>query len=148
MLGASRGALDAGRPVLGVGAVVRQSGALLLVKRGHPPARGMWAVPGGKVHLGEALTKAVERELAEETGLEGACRELVAWAEMVSDEGHYVVLDFMVDVDGPSVPRPGGDAADVAWVPVGELGSVALAPGMEKLLDALGISSPYPRRLQ
>jgi 8-oxo-dGTP diphosphatase len=127
--------------------VVRHSGALLLVKRGHPPAKGSWAVPGGKVRLGEALTTAVERELAEETGLAGACRELLAWAEIFSDEGHYVVLDFAVVADDPSLARPGGDAADVAWVRMGEMGGIKLAPGMERLLDALEISSPSRLRL-
>ena len=52
---------DAPRPA--VGAVVFKGDAVLLVQRGNPPSRGMWAIPGGRVHLGETLQAAAEREI-------------------------------------------------------------------------------------
>ncbi|RLG76947.1 MAG: NUDIX hydrolase, partial [Thermoprotei archaeon] len=39
--------------VVGVGAVVVKDGKVLLIKRGYPPAKGMWAIPGGVVEAGE-----------------------------------------------------------------------------------------------
>ena len=42
----------------------------VLVKRGKEPAKGLWALPGGKIELGEATLDGAKRELQEETGLD------------------------------------------------------------------------------
>ena len=44
-------------PSVGVGAVVFKENKVLLVLRGRPPAEGVWAVPGGRLKLGETLKK-------------------------------------------------------------------------------------------
>lgn len=44
--------------------------AVLLIKRKTAPFKGRWALPGGFVRKNESLEQAVERELAEETGVQ------------------------------------------------------------------------------
>ena len=57
-------------PKVAVGAVIFDENKILLVKRSNPPAKGKWAVPGGKVMAGENLQYALKREILEETGLD------------------------------------------------------------------------------
>jgi bifunctional NMN adenylyltransferase/nudix hydrolase len=54
-------------PFVTVDAVVTAAQHLLLVKRGHAPCKGLWALPGGFLELSERLLTAAVRELREET---------------------------------------------------------------------------------
>jgi 8-oxo-dGTP diphosphatase len=137
------GALDpAARPELCVGAVVVHDGSMLLVRRGHGPAAGEWAVPGGRVEHGETLAEAVVREVREETGLECVCGELLGWAELLDDdpaEAHFVVLDFVATVLEHGAPVAGDDAAEVAWVALHEVVDRRLVDGLAEFLHEHGI---------
>ena len=66
-----------GGPRVAVGVVVFRGDEVLLVLRGRAPLRGVWAVPGGSVRLGESLREAAEREVLEETGVTVRAREPV-----------------------------------------------------------------------
>ncbi|MDQ3897846.1 MAG: NUDIX domain-containing protein [Actinomycetota bacterium] len=124
-----------------VGAVAVVDGRLLLVRRGRGPAAGEWSIPGGRVEGGETLAEAVVRELAEETGLEAVCDDLVGWVERIGVDHHFVILDFLVTVlDGPEkAPVAGGDAAEAAWVPLEEVSHLRLVDGLAEFLHEHGI---------
>ena len=107
-------------PLLGVGAIVIQHGRVLLVQRGHEPAKGQWSLPGGLIDLGETLPKAVAREVLEETGLVVEPVELIELLDRIHREGdrvryHYVIADYLCRVVGGTL-LAASDADAVRWV--------------------------------
>lgn len=127
-------------PQVCVGAVAVDDERLLLVRRGRGPAQGQWSVPGGRVEAGETLAEAVVRELAEETGVEGVCGELLDWVERIDSDHHFIIFDFAVQVLAPpGTPRPGDDAAEAAWVPLDDVAGLDLVDGLAELLHAHSI---------
>jgi mutator protein MutT len=122
-----------------VGAVAVDDDRLLLIRRGKAPGAGRWSIPGGRVEAGETLAEAVVRELAEETGLEGVCGELVGWVERIEGDLHQVILDFFVEVLDPDRARAGDDALDVAWVPLDLVAEQELVEGLAEFLHENGV---------
>ncbi|MEY2403740.1 MAG: 8-oxo-dGTP diphosphatase [Acidimicrobiaceae bacterium] len=123
------------RPEVCVGAIVVEDGRLLLIRRGRGPAQGEWSVPGGRVEAGELMAEAVVRELAEETGLEGVCGELIGWVERVGEHHHFVILDFAVTLLNPEAePVAGDDAQEAAWIPLHEVADFQLVEGLAEFL--------------
>jgi len=113
-------------PRVAVGAIVIKDGQGMLVRRGQPPSEGLWAIPGGRVHLGETLQQAAEREIKEETGLSIQARDPVYTFDVIlRDEAgrvrfHYVIVDLMADYINGTV-CPGDDAREARWVTPDEL---------------------------
>lgn len=125
------------RPSLAVGAVIVEDGKMLIVKRARPPWEGMWAIPGGRVRLGETMSDALIREVQEETGLV-VTPGPVAWVGEILDDRkpprwHYGVIDFFAAVDGGRLAAA-GDAEEAQWWPVAELRRLPIVPTMVDLL--------------
>ena len=90
-------------PKVGVGVVVVEDGRLLLVRRGVPPGKGLWALPAGYVDADEDPRKAAAREAYEETGLRvevGAVVDVYASAVTGGHRGASFFLAFEATVVG------------------------------------------------
>jgi 8-oxo-dGTP diphosphatase len=97
----------------------------LAIRRGIPPYRGRWALPGGFVQEDEGLLDAARRELIEETGLDELpvhLEQLATFGEPKRDPRMRVVSVAYLAF-GPDLPEPraGTDAADARWRPVADL---------------------------
>lgn len=117
-----------------VGAVVVDDDKMLLVRRGHGPAAGEWSIPGGRVEFGETLAEAVVREVAEETGVEVVCDELIGMVEKIHDDRHFLILDFRATALDPIEPTAGDDAAEAAWIPVAGISELRMVEGLVEFL--------------
>jgi bifunctional NMN adenylyltransferase/nudix hydrolase len=114
----------------------QQRDHILLIRRGHAPGQGLWALPGGFLEPRDTLWQSCLRELREETcsTLSEADLQAAVPSVQVFDHPdrslrgrtithvHYLDLGVL-----PALPpvQGGDDAALARWVAVGDL------PGME-----------------
>ena len=131
------------RPVVGIGAVVIRDGKVLLIRRGVAPGKGLWAVPGGSLELGETLQQGAEREILEETGITIRAREPIYafdFFERDPDERirfHFVIVDLAADYIRGDV-KGADDALEARWLAPGELDHLPVSKNTLKLLRAAG----------
>ena len=139
------------RPILGVGAVIFEGDAILMVERGKEPLKGYWSLPGGAVETGERLCEAIAREVFEETSLMVEVGPLVEVFERLmpdasgDTEYHYVLLDYLCRVVA-GTPEAGDDSSAVAWVRREELRTLLITPGtlevIERVFERYGNKQP------
>ena len=96
---------------------VDAKGRVLLIKRGHPPFVGRYALPGGFVDIGETVEAASRRELMEETGVKAGKLHLVGvYSDPKRDPRfHSAAVAFLTRVRSPNVVA-GDDAAAAEWI--------------------------------
>lgn len=108
-------------PVPAVGVVCLRGDDVLLIRRGTPPRRGEWSLPGGRIEPGERAVDAALRELREETGVEAEITGLIDVVDGLFPEvgRHYVLIDYAARwLSGE--PVAGDDAAEARFVTLHE----------------------------
>lgn len=120
------------RPSLTVDAVVFRDRKedrfeVLLIQRDRPPFEGDWALPGGFVDMDETLETAVNRELSEETNLNGIkLEQLHSFSALDRDpRGRTVSVVFWGILNDNQQAKAGDDARSVRWFPIDQLPHLA-----------------------
>jgi len=116
---------------VGIGVVVWRGDKVLLIRRGKPPRKGLWSLPGGAQKLGETVNEAAVREIREETGLAVDILGLVDVVDSIEWDPdnrvryHYTLVDlYALSPEGDLMA--GGDAEDAAWMGEDELADLGL----------------------
>ncbi|MBI2888862.1 MAG: NUDIX hydrolase [Candidatus Liptonbacteria bacterium] len=88
-------------PALAVDCVVVASSGVVLIKRGHDPFKGCYALPGGFVEVGETVEEACKKETFEETGLVLTKLKLIGvYSEPSRDSRRHIVsVAFLGEAD-------------------------------------------------
>ena len=125
-------------------AVRNSAGELLLVRRIDD---GNWELPGGRIEVGESVSDAVVREVAEESGITIA---LIGFAGVYSDPSHVLVdpsgsihqqlaLCFHAVpavADAGDQPRPDGiETNAAAWCANADMADLRMHPAMRLRID-------------
>lgn len=121
-----------------------QNDALLMVRLHSPVTREpIWIPPGGGVGYGETLTRSLEREFEEETGLKVQVGALKHVSELVEPPFHAIEFYFEVKQKGgrlltgydPERSEEQQIIQDVAFIPIRKLDRYKVAP--EKLNEVV-----------
>ncbi|MFJ3949594.1 NUDIX domain-containing protein [Streptomyces libani] len=119
--------------------VVDESGRILLQRRRD---NGMWALPGGTMHIGESLPDCAIRETLEETGFQV---EIVGIVGTYTSPRHVFAYDdgevrqefsicFLArPVDGQLAVSE--ESTDVRWFEPGEIDALPMVPSIRKRVN-------------
>jgi 8-oxo-dGTP diphosphatase len=90
------------------------NGEIVLAKRGNPPYKGKWGLPGGMVEEDETVEQAAVREAKEETGLDIQLVRMVGVFSKPGRDprGQYVSVVFHAVPVGGKL-KANSDAAEV-----------------------------------
>jgi 8-oxo-dGTP diphosphatase len=104
-------------------ALIEHDGRLLMLRQRH---RRGWTFPGGLINRGESAHTAVEREVAEETGLQVSVG--LPFATVVDPRARRVDVLYWVEVGDPWPTAPvveaAGEALIAKWITPSEAGVV------------------------
>ena len=130
-------------------ALVVRDGKVLLVKRAVNPYKDWWDIPGGFLEQGEHPEEGARRELREETGFGVRITELLGIFMddyVYGAQGEHTLNLFYLAEEAGRTPRPGSDAASLAWFGRDEIPErVAFKCCREALaaLEGSGVGRPY-----
>ena len=127
------------RRVHAVSAVITDvQGHVLLIQRGHEPAKGLWSIPGGSVEAGEDFKGALRREVREETGLLVEVGKEV-WVGVIElAEGvDYEIHTFTARAIGGNL-EPGDDAARAEFTSPAQFRRLPTTPQLAEILARAG----------
>jgi ADP-ribose pyrophosphatase YjhB (NUDIX family) len=128
-------------PCAAVSAAIFRDDRVLLVKRGRPPAAGLWSLPGGHIEPGEAAIDAARRELMEETGVTAKIFGVADVKDVVhvNDRGklifHRVIIVFYGAWEAGE-PEAGSDAELAVWHSAAALNMLATTEGLASIVNS------------
>lgn len=135
--------------VVGCGSVIPDgAGRYLLVREAKESARGRYALPAGKLEVGETLAEAAVREAREEAGVEVEIERLLGiWHCPETSEGFAVVNFVFAARIVAGEPAPSDDHPEVGWFTREEIANLELrGRHVVPALDAheRGAETPVP----
>jgi 8-oxo-dGTP diphosphatase len=109
---------------------------VLLTRRGIPPYKGQWCLPGGHIDRYETARDAIIREVKEEVGLDLTANFYAYFDEIIPEKNiHAVVLVFDGPASGELIAQP-EEITELKWLTFPEAGKRKLAFQHNSILQA------------
>jgi 8-oxo-dGTP diphosphatase len=131
---------DAGNrknPRLGCAGIVRRGSDVLLGQRNKDPNRGLWVLPGGRIDFLEPMTQTLQRELAEETGLDVEVEDFFQVSELITPPDEHRVIIYMNARYRSGKPMASSDLSDVRFFSVEELKKMSAAKMISPFVETV-----------
>ena len=142
------------RPIVGVGAVIVDTGKVVLVRRRYEPLAGRWSLPGGTLELGETLETGVAREMREETSLDVEVGPVIEVFDRIILDAerrvryHFVLVDYLCWPLGGEL-QAGSDVDEAVLVDPASLDAYDLTVKAQAVIDrALELERAAPRAVR
>jgi mutator protein MutT len=106
-------------PILAVRAIIlNEDNRILILKRTVSSEYGdLWCLPGGKIDFGQTATKAISREVKEETSLICTAVKFLFYLDSLPqnlDQDHYLTLYFQCRVKGKI--KLNRESSEFTWI--------------------------------
>ena len=90
--------------------------SILLGRRAFDPGKGEWGLPGGFMELNETLEEAAQRELKEETNLDGKVTKILGTCSHYGSVfGDILLIGLVVQINDWSIMKEGDDIYDLQF---------------------------------
>jgi ADP-ribose pyrophosphatase YjhB (NUDIX family) len=124
-----------------------QGAEILLTRRGIQPHKGMWDLPGGFMGNGEDPVAGLQRELAEELGVQGRDFRLVSVQQseyprddIAEEARHTITLYYLCSIPDEADLTPADDVSEARWFPLGSLPpEIGFPANRRAIQDARGL---------
>lgn len=129
------------RPIVAVGALIRNKEGKLLLVRSPKWLDKRYSVPGGHVEYGERLEEAVKREVKEETNLDVEpvklllIQQVINPEEFIDNKKHFIFFDFLCDAKSEEVKLDNTELIEYIWAEPKEALSYNLESYTRRLIN-------------
>lgn len=108
-----------GVEVVGSAIIENNNGEILLVK--SPKWSNKWIMPGGHIEPGEHISRALEREAEEETGLKLKSVEIISFGELIGSKyfhrpAHFIYFDLLCKLESNNIKLDNNELIEYKWV--------------------------------
>jgi ADP-ribose pyrophosphatase YjhB (NUDIX family) len=118
--------------------LITSRGRLLLYRKNKDPYRGLWGLIGGKIHFGENVSLAAQREVLEKTGARIPVPEFVGVANIVISQATKTLSQVTAYVHTIEIEDFDTSGADgMRFIRQEELSAFDLMPDFRSILRAV-----------